>query len=84
MYLNIWVPPSANATSQLPVMVFIHGGNFDHMFAGALVFNGENIALKGNVIVVNMDYRIGKNIVHPYINVRENRRGNQKWTIQRN
>jgi hypothetical protein len=33
-------------------MVFIHGGNFDHMFAGALVFNGENIALKGNVIVV--------------------------------
>jgi hypothetical protein len=65
-------------------MVFIHGGNFDHMFAGALVFNGENIALKGNVIVVNMDYRIGKNIVHPYINVRENRRGNQKWTIQRN
>jgi carboxylesterase type B len=57
-------------------MVFIHGGNFDHMFAGALIFNGENIALKGNVIVVNMDYRIGKNIVHPHINVRENRRGN--------
>ncbi|KAK3091679.1 hypothetical protein FSP39_021806 [Pinctada imbricata] len=59
LYLNIWSPLSANETSPVPVMVYIHGGNFNHMFAAASVFNGENLASKGNVVVVNLDYRIG-------------------------
>ncbi|HEY0554623.1 MAG TPA: carboxylesterase family protein, partial [Thermoanaerobaculia bacterium] len=35
LYLNVWVPDGATASSQLPVMVFIHGGAFVSGTGGA-------------------------------------------------
>ncbi|XP_062600545.1 cAMP-regulated D2 protein-like [Saccostrea cucullata] len=59
LYLYIWTPLSANATTSFPVMVYIHGGNFVHMSADSLLFNAEELAYRGQVIVVTMDYRLG-------------------------
>ena len=40
-------------------MVYLHGGNFVHMSAGSLLFDGSALAAKGEIIVVNLDYRLG-------------------------
>ncbi|XP_073496753.1 bile salt-activated lipase-like [Phyllobates terribilis] len=66
LYLNIWVPqPGKSVSTNLPVMVWIYGGAFLMGSAdGANVLNnylydGEELALRGNVIVVTFNYRLG-------------------------
>ncbi|KAK3086085.1 hypothetical protein FSP39_013279 [Pinctada imbricata] len=59
LFLYIWTPLNANSSSNIPVMVYIHGGNFVHMSAGSLLFDGENLANKGQVIIINVEYRLG-------------------------
>ncbi|KAM4019018.1 bile salt-activated lipase [Anomaloglossus baeobatrachus] len=66
LYLNIWVPqPGRSVSTNLPVMVWIYGGAFLMGSAdGANVLNnylydGEELALRGNVIVVTFNYRLG-------------------------
>jgi hypothetical protein len=67
LYLYIWTPLSANATTSFPVMLYIHGGNFVHMSADSLLFNAEELAYRGQVIVVTMDYRLGRHwLSSPY------------------
>lgn len=60
LYLYIWTPLSANATTSFPVMVYIHGGNFVHMSADSELFDAEELAYRGQVIVVTLDYRLGR------------------------
>ncbi|XP_075115914.1 bile salt-activated lipase-like, partial [Leptodactylus fuscus] len=66
LYLNIWVPqPNKSVSSNLPVMVWIYGGAF--LFGAAeganvlnnYLYDGEELALRGNVIVVTLNYRLG-------------------------
>ncbi|KAK1334019.1 hypothetical protein QTO34_005018 [Cnephaeus nilssonii] len=66
LYLNIWVPQGQKEVSQnLPVMIWIYGGAF--VFGSGQGFNvfsdylydGEEIATRGNVIVVTFNYRLG-------------------------
>uniref|UniRef100_A0A8C5R1Y0 Carboxylic ester hydrolase n=1 Tax=Leptobrachium leishanense TaxID=445787 RepID=A0A8C5R1Y0_9ANUR len=66
LYLNIWVPQSRSEVStNLPVMVWIYGGAF--LLGGAqganvldnYLYDGQEIALRGNVIVVTLNYRVG-------------------------
>lgn len=45
---------------MLPVMVYIHGGNFVHMSATSPIFKGDYFANKGQVVLVTFDYRLGK------------------------
>ncbi len=70
LYLNVWVPGGAKESSRLPVMVFIHGGNFDHgSSTGATsassspprgnLYDGTYLAAAGRVIVVTLNYRLG-------------------------
>ncbi|XP_005408465.1 PREDICTED: bile salt-activated lipase isoform X2 [Chinchilla lanigera] len=66
LYLNIWVPQGRKQVSQdLPVMVWIYGGSF---YSGSsnevdslnnYLYDGEEIATRGNVIVVTFNYRVG-------------------------
>jgi carboxylesterase type B len=58
LYLNIWVPNgvAANAASKLPVMVYIYGGAF--LFGTGEMYPGHALALHGNVVVVNFNYRV--------------------------
>jgi para-nitrobenzyl esterase len=57
LYLNIWTP-AKSADDRLPVMVWIHGGGFEHGTGGATGYDGENLARKG-AVVVTINYRLG-------------------------
>jgi len=56
LYLNVWAPPDA---ADAPVMVWIHGGAF-RLGAGSLPFyDGTSFAANG-VILVTLNYRLGR------------------------
>ncbi|XP_013857896.1 bile salt-activated lipase [Austrofundulus limnaeus] len=66
LYLNIWVPHVGGVvSSNLPVMVWIYGGAF--LLGGSMganfldnyLYSGQEIADRGNVIVVTLGYRVG-------------------------
>ncbi|XP_008640406.2 PREDICTED: LOW QUALITY PROTEIN: bile salt-activated lipase [Corvus brachyrhynchos] len=66
LYLNIWIPQGRREIStKLPVMVFIYGGAFlvggsqGANFLDNYLYDGEEIAVRGNVIVVTVNYRLG-------------------------
>ncbi|XP_013413119.1 cAMP-regulated D2 protein [Lingula anatina] len=57
--LNIFTPSGASYFSNLPVMFFIHGGQFTTMSGGSPLWNGETLASMENVVVVTINYRLG-------------------------
>lgn len=60
LYLNVYAPrmtPEEAASSQLPVMFWIHGGA--NNLGGAGIANGYRLAGEQNVIVVAVQYRLG-------------------------
>ncbi|XP_035995961.1 carboxyl ester lipase, tandem duplicate 1 isoform X2 [Fundulus heteroclitus] len=65
LYLNIWVPHIKSVASNLPVMVWIYGGGFlaggsmGANFLDNYLYSGQEIADRGNVIVVTLGYRVG-------------------------
>nr|XP_054358328.1 bile salt-activated lipase isoform X1 [Pongo pygmaeus] len=66
LYLNIWVPQGRKQVSQdLPIMIWIYGGGFvmgsghGANFLNNYLYDGEEIATRGNVIVVTFNYRVG-------------------------
>lgn len=56
LYLNVWTPANA-AAARLPVMVWIHGGGLRVGSAAEPLYDGEEIARKG-VVVVTFNYRL--------------------------
>ncbi|XP_033958847.2 bile salt-activated lipase-like [Pseudochaenichthys georgianus] len=65
LYLNIWVPHNGSVSSDMPVMVWIYGGAFmigssmgTHILSFTQ-FSGQELADRGNVIVVSIGYRVG-------------------------
>ena len=54
--LNVWRPTDA---SRLPVMVFIHGGGFMFGSAGHPTYDGSELARRGQVVIVTLQYRLG-------------------------
>ncbi|PRD28266.1 UNVERIFIED_CONTAM: Acetylcholinesterase-1 [Trichonephila clavipes] len=59
LYLNLWVPYSKTDSKLKPVLIYIHGGGFNFGSANQDVFNGKNLAKFGDIIVANMNYRVG-------------------------
>ncbi|XP_010892268.2 carboxyl ester lipase, tandem duplicate 2 [Esox lucius] len=65
LYLNIWVPQGRSVSTGLPVMVWIYGGGFlvggssGANFLNNYLYDGEEIANRGKVIVVTLNYRVG-------------------------
>lgn len=57
LYLNIWTPAASNADA-LPVLVWIHGGGFFTGSGSAGIYDGEELAAKG-AVVVTINYRLG-------------------------
>lgn len=55
--LNIWTPNPL--PSNAPVIVFIHGGSFVNASANFAPQNGQNLAARTGVIVVEPNYRLG-------------------------
>jgi len=55
--LNIW-SPAADGRKR-PVMFWIHGGGFLVGSGSAPMYDGTNLSKNGNVVVVNINYRLG-------------------------
>lgn len=70
LHLNIWTPRLGSGDK--PVMVFIHGGGnqqggASEMAGGTPIYFGKNLAQRGDVVVVTIQYRLGPLgfLVHP-------------------
>ncbi|XP_041506104.1 acylcarnitine hydrolase-like [Microtus oregoni] len=57
LYLNIYTPAHANEGSNLPVMVWIHGGAL--VIGMASMNDGSILAATEDVVVVTIQYRLG-------------------------
>ncbi|MCB0628241.1 MAG: carboxylesterase family protein [Saprospiraceae bacterium] len=73
LYLNVWSP---DISANLPVMVFIHGGgnqagSTSEIAGGTEIYYGKNMAERGNVVLVTIQYRLGPlgYLVHPGLEV---------------
>ena len=56
LYLNIWKPN--NNKTDLPILVYIHGGSLTSGSGSYEDYNGESIA-KHDVIMITIQYRLG-------------------------
>lgn len=57
LFLNIWTP-AKKAEDKLAVFVYIHGGGYSEGSGAIDVYDGEELARKG-IIVVTINYRLG-------------------------
>ncbi len=56
--LNVWTP-AINDGGRRPVMVWLHGGGFEAGSGNDLpAFDGENLARRGDVVVVSLNHRL--------------------------
>ena len=66
--VNIWTP-SVNDNRKRPVMVWLHGGGFSAGSGQELKsYEGENLAHRGDVVVVSLNHRLN---VLGYLNLAE-------------
>lgn len=56
--LSVWRPEGDGGPPK-PVMVFFHGGAFVQGFYGDATYQGTTLVQRGDVLLVNVDYRIG-------------------------
>ena len=56
LFLNVWTP-AADETKR-PVMVWFHGGGYAYGSGGWPVYDGRNLAEKGDVVVVTVNHRL--------------------------
>ena len=57
LYLNVWTP-SRRGTTDLPVLVYFHGGGNTAGSGDELRYDGEKLAADG-IVVVTVNYRLG-------------------------
>jgi para-nitrobenzyl esterase len=58
LFLNVYTPADATATSKLPVMFWIHGGGYATGASSEPRHNGDFLPLRG-VVLVTINYRLG-------------------------
>ena len=56
LFLNVWTP--AADSGKRPVMVWFHGGGYAYGSGGWPVYDGRNLAEKGNVVVITVNHRL--------------------------
>lgn len=65
LQLNLWAPAAGRPGELLPVMVFIHGGGHvqgsatERAGSGELLYDGAELARRGGVVAVTVQYRLG-------------------------
>ena len=57
LVLNVWTP--ALDGRKRPVMFWIHGGGFTSGSGSAPLYDGTNLARRGDVVVVTINHRLG-------------------------
>ncbi len=56
LYVNVYTP-AKSSTDNLPVLVWFHGGGYDHGNASEIEFNASKLAAQG-IVVVCAQYRV--------------------------
>lgn len=57
LYLNVWTPGLDDA--RRPVLFWIHGGGFTGGSGSSVMYQGSRLSVRGNVVVVTTNYRLG-------------------------
>jgi para-nitrobenzyl esterase len=57
LHLNVWTPGVRDGKKR-PVMFYIHGGAFANGTANAQLYDGTNLAHRGDVVVVTVNHRL--------------------------
>lgn len=55
--VNVWTPDASGGSR--PVLVWIHGGGFSWGTASHPLYDGRNLAERGDMVVVSLQYRLG-------------------------
>lgn len=58
LFLNVFTPPDATPESELPVLVWIHGGAYLNGAGSLAWYDGSSLAARG-AVVVTINYRLG-------------------------
>lgn len=58
LFLNVWTPGLSDGRKR-PVMFWIHGGGFTSGSGSAALYDGANMARRGDVVVVAINHRLG-------------------------
>lgn len=56
LFLNVWTP--ATDDGKRPVMVWLHGGGYAYGSGAWPVYDGANLARKGDVVVITVNHRL--------------------------
>lgn len=56
LFLNIWTPGLDRA--RRPVMVYLHGGAHAHGSGSDPLYDGRNLAMRGDVVVLTLNHRL--------------------------
>ena len=57
LFLNVW-SSGLSAQGKRPVMVWLHGGGYSMGSASSLLYDGTNLARRGEVVVVGVNHRL--------------------------
>jgi para-nitrobenzyl esterase len=57
LVLNVWTRGPAGNTRR-PVMVWLHGGGFATLSGSSPMYDGGNLCLRGDVVVVTLNHRL--------------------------
>jgi para-nitrobenzyl esterase len=57
LVLNVWTP--ATDSGRRPVMVWFHGGGFQHGSGSESMFHGEQLAGREDIVLVTVNHRLG-------------------------
>jgi para-nitrobenzyl esterase len=55
LFLNVW---TQGLSGKRPVMVWLHGGGYANGSGGAAMYDGEALALRGDVVIVTVNHRL--------------------------
>jgi para-nitrobenzyl esterase len=55
LFINVW---TQGLTGARPVMVWLHGGGFSNGSGGAAMYDGGNLARRGDVVSVTVNHRL--------------------------
>ncbi len=83
LYLNVTTPAGGTARrSDLPVMVWIHGGSF--VFGTGANYDASQLALQGDAVVVTVNYRLGPLgfLAHPALSAEQSSEGSGNLALQ--
>jgi para-nitrobenzyl esterase len=57
LFVNVWTP-DATTKKKRPVMFYIHGGAYNGGSGGLPLYDGTNLAVRGDVVVVTVNHRL--------------------------